>query len=130
MFVQYLNERQQGALLHYAHEVMRASGSMEAEEMAYLNVLRTQALPGVEAEDVPIGRLSELFDDRLSSVALLLELVGMGYADDKFDPKESALIKNIITALAIDEESLLEDVQSWVRRQLLLVKEAHQLMEG
>lgn len=130
MFVQYLNERQQGALLHYAHEMMRVDGSVAGEELVHLDALRNQAQSGVEAEDVPIEELSSLFDDRLSRVAFLLEVVGMGYANRDFDPAESQLAKDLAKALTVGDEDILEDVKSWVKRQLLLVGEAHQLMEG
>ena len=40
MFVQYLNERQQGVLLHYAHEMMRADNLVDARELALLDVFR------------------------------------------------------------------------------------------
>ena len=130
MFVQYLNERQQGALLHYAHEMMRADGSVDGDELVHLDMLRDQAQPGVEAEDVPMEELSSLFDDRLSRVAFLLEVVGMGYANQDFDPAESQLVNDLANALAVGDDEILEDIKSWVKRQLLLVKEAHQLMEG
>lgn len=130
MFVQYLNERQQGALLHYAHEMMRADGSIASEELVRLDVLRDQALPGVEAEDVPIDQLSALFDDRLSRVVFLLEIVGIGYANGDFDPAESQLAQDLAHALAPKEDSLLLAAQSWVKRQLLLMREARELMEG
>ena len=130
MFVQYLNERQQGALLHYAHEMMRVDGAVAGEELALLDLLRDQAQPGVESEDVPIEELAGLFDDRLTRVAFLLEVVGMGYAHEDFDPSESQLARDLASALALDEDGTLEDVQSWVKRQLLLVREATQLMEG
>ena len=129
MFVQYLNERQQGALLHYAHEMMRVDGAVAAEELALLDLLRDQAQPGVEAEDVPLEDLAGLFDDRLTRVAFLLEVVGMGYAHQDFDPAESELARNLAEALALDDD-ILGDVKSWVKRQLLLVREARDLMEG
>ena len=129
MFVQYLNERQQGVLLHYAYEMMRADSSVDAREMNRLEVLRDQAQPGVQAEDVAIEELPELFDDRISRIALLFEVIGMGYADEEFDPQESGLINTMAKALAIDEDEVL-NIVSWVKRQLLLVKEAHRLMEG
>ena len=129
MFVQYLNERQQGVLLHYAYEMMRADSSADAREMNRLEVLRDQAQPGVQAEDVAIEELPELFDDRISRIALLFEVIGMGYADEEFDPQESGLINTMAKALAIDEDEVL-NIVSWVKRQLLLVKEAHRLMEG
>ncbi len=97
--------------------------------MAQLKVLRDQAQPGVEAEDVPVADLPKLFDDRVSRVAFLLEIVGMGYADQTFDPRESKLVGEIVNALA-DEDDLLGRITSWVQRQVLLVKEAHELMRG
>lgn len=130
MFVQYLNERQQGALLHYAHEMMRVDGAVAGEESALLDVLRHQARPGVEAEDVPLEDLSGLFDDRSTRVAFLLEVVGMGYANEDFDPNESRLARDLAHALALSDEGILEEVKSWVKRQLVLVREAKQLMEG
>ena len=129
MFVQYLNESQQGALLHYASAVMRVDGSVDAGEENRLDVLRAQVQPGVDATEVAIADLPGLFDDRMSRLVLLFEVIGMGYADERFDPRESEFINTIAKALAIEEDELLE-VTSWVKRQLLLVKEAHQLMEG
>ena len=129
MFIQYLTERQQSALLHYAYEIMRADSSADAREMNQLDVLRAQVQPGVQAEDVAIEELPELFDDRMSRIVLLLEVIGMGYADEKFHPQESDLIDKVAGALAIDEDEVL-NIVSWVKRQLLLVKEAHRLMEG
>ena len=98
MFVQYLSERQQGVLLHYAHEMMRADNLVDARELARLDVLRAQARPGVEEEDVPIEKLPELFDDRLSRIVLMLELAGMSYADEKFSPRESEPINRLSKA--------------------------------
>lgn len=129
MFVQYLNERQQGVLLHYAYEMMRADSSADARELNRLEVLRDQAQPGVQAKDVAIEELPELFDDRMSRVVLLFEVIGMGYADEEFDPQESELINTMAKALSIEEDEVL-NIMSWVKRQLLLVKEAHRLMEG
>ena len=129
MFVQYLSERQQAALLHYSYEMMRADNIVEAEERVQLDVLRSQARPGVEAEDVPIGELADLFEDRLSRVALLLELVGMGSVDGQFTPEESALVGRVAAALEIGRDDL-KSIESWVKRQLELVEEARELMEG
>ena len=128
MFVHYLNERQQSALLHYAHEMMRVDGAVAGEELALLDILRDQAEPGIKAEDVPLEELSGLFDDRLTRIAFLLEVVGMGYANQDFDPAESQLARDLANALALGDNTL-EDVKSWVTRQLLLVQEAKKLME-
>lgn len=127
MFVQYLNERQQGALLHYAHEMMRVDGAVADEELVQLDVLREQAQPGVKAQDVPLDELAALFDDRASQIAFLLEVVGMGYANDQFDPAESQLANDLVNALVLGN-GVLDAVKSWVTRQLSLVREAQQMM--
>ena len=127
MFVQYLNERQQGALLHYADRIMRVDGVIGAKEMVHIETLRDQA-PGVKAEDVAVEELPHVFEDRSSRIAFLLELVGMGYVDEAFDPRESELVGRVAAAFSL--ESDLDDVESWVGRQLLLTREARDLMEG
>lgn len=130
MFVQNLNERQQGVLLHYADEVMRVDRSIDASELMAMDMLRDQAEPGVKAEDVSIEQLSDLFEDRLSRVSFLLELVGMGYVNENFDPRQSALIAQIAKAFSFHEDGTIEAVEGWVTDQLALTKSARQLMEG
>ena len=128
MFVQYLNERQQGVLLHYADRVMRVDGMIDAKEMVHIDMLREQAAPGTKAEDLPVAELPRVFEDRSSRIAFLLELVGMGYANEAFDPRQSELVEAVAAAFSLDTD--MDDVESWVRRQLLLTREARELMEG
>ena len=129
MFVQYLSERQQSALHHYAQQMARADGSVADDEQEQLDVLREQVQLGVEAVDVPLDELAALFDDRMSRVAFLLEVVGMGYANDEFDPAESQLANNLVNALGVGDDVLV-DIKSWVVRQLSLLREAQRLMGG
>ena len=128
MFVQYLNERQQGVLLHYADRVMRVDGVLDAKEMVHIDMLREQAVPGTKAEGLPVAELPRVFEDRSSRIAFLLELVGMGYANEAFDPRQSELVGAVAAAFSLDSD--MDDVESWVRRQLLLTREARELMEG
>lgn len=130
MFVQNLNDRQQGVLLHYADEVMRIDKKIEAEELVAIDILRSQAEPGVRPEDIPIEQLPGLFEDRLSRVSFLLELVGMGYADEHFDPRESALVGQVAEIFSFHEDGTIDAIHEWVRDQLALVKKAKELMEG
>ncbi len=127
MFVQYLNERQQGALLHYADRIMRVDGVIDAKEMVHIETLRDQA-PGVKAEDLAVEDLPRVFEDRSSRIAFLLELVAMGYVNEAFDPSESELVGRVAAAFSLGSD--MDDVESWVRRQLLLTREARELMEG
>ena len=130
MFVQNLNERQQGVLLHYADEVMRADRKIDAAELMAMDMLRNQAEPGVKAEDVAIEALPGLFEDRLSRVSFLLELVGMGYANEDFDPTQSELVSQIARVFAFHENGTIEAIEKWVQDELALMKEAQQLMEA
>lgn len=130
MFVQNLNDRQQGVLLHYADEVMRVDGRIDADELVAMDILRNQTEPGVNAEDVPIEQLPGLFEDRLSRVSFLLELVGMGYANEDFDPKESALVVRVAEVFSFHDDGTMAAVEAWVRDQLALTKKANKLMEG
>ncbi len=129
MFVQYLSERQQSALLHYAQQMARADGFVADDEQEQLDVLRDQVQPGVKAVDVPLDELAALFDDRMSRIAFLLEVVGMGYANDEFDPAESQLANSLVNALGVGDD-VLDDIKSWVVRQLSLLREAQRLMGG
>ena len=130
MFVQNLNERQQGVLLHYADEVMRADKRIDAAELMAMDMLRDQAEPGVKAEDIPIEQLPDVFEDRLSRVSFLLELVGMGYVNDDFDPAQSDLVRQIADVFSFREDGTEEAVEAWVKEELALMKKAQQLMEG
>ena len=94
MFTQNLNERQQGILLHYADEVMRVDGHIHSKELVALDQLRSQMIAGMKAEEVPIDALPDIFKLRLSRVYFLLELVGMGYANENFEPKQSDLVNS------------------------------------
>lgn len=128
MFVHYLNERQQGILLHYADEMMRVDSSVDADELVHMDVIRKQAEPGVKAEDVPANTLPDVFEDRASRLAFLLELVGMGYVNENFDPRQSKLVNDIAGVFEVDERDLRE-IESWVKEQLSLVRRAHRMME-
>lgn len=130
MFVQNLNERQQGVLLHYADEVMRADRKIDAAELMAMDMLRNQTEPGVKAEDVPVEALPGLFEDRLSRVSFVLELVGMGYANEDFDPTQSELVNDIARVFSLHENGVIEAIEKWVQDELALTKQAQQLMEG
>ena len=130
MFVHNLNEGQQGVLLHYADEVMRVDRRIDADELMVMDMLRNQTEPGVKAEDVPIEELSGIFEDRLSRISFLLELVGMGYANEDFDPAQSELVGRIAKAFSFHEDGTFEAIDRWVRDQLALMKKAQKLMEG
>lgn len=127
MFVENLTRRQQAVLLHYAEQIMTVDGSSHPKESEHLAVLQRQVEPEVRPEAVEIEELPKLFGDRRSRVSFFIEVTGMGYVDDDFDPDESRLLHEIAAALMIEDD--MPVFRSWVSRQLLLVKEANLLME-
>ena len=95
-----------------------------------MDMLRNQTEPGVKAEDVAVEALPGLFEDRLSRVSFLLELVGMGYANEDFEPQQSELVTQIASVFGFHENGTLEAIEKWVRDELAQVKQAQKLMEG
>ena len=124
MFVHNLNERQQGALLHYADEIMRADGKIHAEELLEMEELRKQVQSSVKAEEIGIEALPSLFKRRLSRVSFMLELIGMGYANKTFDPAQAEIVHQISRAFDFHEDGTIEAIEKWVKNQLELIEQA------
>ena len=59
----------------------------------------------------------------------MLELIGMGCADESFDAEEAVIVEQLASVLGFSDEDVL-DFKAWVRRQMMLVGEAEQLMEA
>ena len=129
MFTQNLNERQQGILLHYADEVMRVDGHIHSKELVALDQLRSQMIAGMKAEEVPIDALPDIFKRKLSRVCFLFELVGMGYANEYFDPKQSDLVNTIAKEFHFDSDGTIEAIEDWVKEELAMMTRAQELMK-
>ena len=124
MFVQNLNERQQGVLLYYADEIMRADGKIHAEELLEMEELRKQVQSNVKAEEIGIEALPSLFKRRLSRASFMLELIGMGYASKTFDPAQAEIVHQIARAFDFHEDGTIEAIEKWVKDQLELIEQA------
>ena len=129
MFTQNLNERQQGILLHYADEIMRIDGHIDSTELVALDQLRSQMIAGTKAEEVPIDSLPDIFQRKLSRVCFLFELVGMGYANECFDPKQSDLVNAIATTFGFDNDGTIDAIEDWVKEELAMMMRAQELMK-
>ncbi len=125
MFVHLLNERQQRALLALANRFVVTDQALSDSEKNVLELLYAES--GLPFDTtLPEGETSELlsvFDGRQSKAALLMELIGIGVADDEFTLSESAFIWEASRALGISEAEL-NRLEDWVKRQLSLASEA------
>ncbi|WP_276784786.1 TerB family tellurite resistance protein [Thalassolituus oleivorans] len=128
MFVSSLNKDQQGILLSFAEQVVCADGVITTDEKILLDSIVAQCSPTVKKISVEVDSLSTLFNTQQSKVSLLLELIGLAYADEEYHESERSLIKIVAKALDI-ESDLLEEMESWVARQFILIHEAKTFME-
>lgn len=60
---------------------------------------------------------------------MLLELLGLAHADQDYHATEKEFMQQVASACGVSENEL-RDMESWVVRQLALVSEAVQFMEG
>ena len=102
MFLRYLNERQQRALLHYARKMVRVDLAVAAEKLAPLCWLTEQA----QAESVRSADLAGLFCIPLTRVAFLLDVVLPGYVNPDFNPADDELTQDLTRRLGLDHDYL------------------------
>jgi hypothetical protein len=120
---------QQGALLKLAEMVAHADGQLWQEQKTILETLRFQCSNPQTIDSLDLPNLTSIFESRRDKVALMLELIGVAYANGDYHELEKGLIFEIAEALELDSISI-KDMENWVVRQLILVREANILMEG
>ncbi|WP_415900557.1 TerB family tellurite resistance protein [Neptuniibacter sp. QD48_11] len=128
MFICNLNTEQQAAMLALAELIVRADDEIAPEEYAILASLKSQCSPNVEPISIEFPNLPTTFPQRASQASLILELLGVAYADAEYHESERGLIREIANALSL-EATLLEDMELWVERQFIMAKEAQKFME-
>lgn len=129
MFIENLNAKQQGILLYLADKTMRSDGNLAPEQLEMIKTLKIYCGSDAEIiEGLAINEISQLFHSNREKVSLILELLGVAFSDSQYHKKEECFITEVSIALGI-ESALLQDCETWVKRQLMLVKEASTLME-
>ncbi|WP_278183373.1 TerB family tellurite resistance protein [Vibrio misgurnus] len=129
MFIQYLNSEQQAILITFTKKIIAVDGHIDEKEELMLETIRSQCDVNVNLDSNPeLDELGRLFEFKHQKVAFILELIGVAYADETYQDSEKAVIGHLAEILNISP-SLLIDMESWVKRQMILVKEANLLME-
>lgn len=126
MFIGILNESQQASLLNLAREIAEVDGVLHDNEITILENLKQQISP--KATEIKTGELPDEFDTHQSKIALLLELIGIAFADSDYQSKEKQIIDRAAQSLGISQD-LVTKLEDWVSRQLSLVREAYEIME-
>jgi uncharacterized tellurite resistance protein B-like protein len=124
MFLHLLDDEQQKALLALAREFIEADEKLSDEEHNLLELMYAESGLDFDTE-LPQAAMEELlpvFDTKQARAAALLEMIGVGHADDEFHPEESEFVRRMAAGLGISEQEVGE-MEDWVMRQLALAQE-------
>lgn len=127
MFIQNLTREQQSVLLYLGKQIIAADGVLTDSEIEFIDSLKSQMSENFTEKEIEYSDLSRIFNSNASKASLLLELLGVAYADNDFQESEKEMIIEIASYLSISKEKLLE-MNDWVITQLELVKKASLFM--
>ncbi|WP_133543559.1 DNA repair protein [Mesocricetibacter intestinalis] len=127
MFVQNLNREQQSVLLYLARTVAEADGSSDELQMGMVDILLKQSEEGISEQNIAINDLPKIFNTERARCSLLLELLGVAYANDDYHIEERDLITLYANKLSISNEKL-KKLSDWIERQFDLSKEIETLL--
>lgn len=128
MFLHDLDLEQRRAFLVLARRVIDADRRLTLQEVERLDRLYLEAGIPAEMADAPsnAGDLNLLFPDRQSRVICLLELLLVGYTDDRLDPREESAIRDVAAQIGVDAGTW-EEARAWAEKHQALVREARQI---
>lgn len=129
MFISNLSSKQQSVFLGLAKKLIDSDENFAPEETALLSTIQQQMLADVTPIDVALDTLNTIFECKKAKASLLLELLGLAHADQEYHLAEKDFINQVATSCEVPSYEL-NDMESWVVRQLSLVREAAQFMEG
>ncbi|EHD0101816.1 TerB family tellurite resistance protein [Vibrio vulnificus] len=129
MFIQHLNLEQQSALYHFSKRLIATDGHIDERETLLLETIAAQCCSNVDLDKTfDLAELSPLFSENSEKMSFLIELIGVGYADQTLEESENNFIKHIAETIGV-ELSRLEELKDWVQRQIALVTEAQKFLE-
>ncbi|MCG7542105.1 MULTISPECIES: TerB family tellurite resistance protein [Pseudoalteromonas] len=128
MFIQNLNLDQQSALYHLSKQLIATDGHIDERETLLLETIVAQCEESVDFDKTfDLAELPPLFSENSEKISFLIELIGVGYADQILKESEDNFIKHIAETIGV-ELSRLEELKDWVKRQIALVAEAQKLL--
>lgn len=130
MFLHLLNDTQQKAFLALAKQFIEADSTLSDTEQNVFELALAESGQSFD-EELPAGTLEELaqpFDSRQSRAVVLLEMIGIGHADDEFHPAESEFVNKLGAQFNIAAEEIAE-MESWIQRQMALAQEVEKFWQ-
>ncbi len=129
MFLNQLQDEQKKAFLSLALKLIQADGVTDPrEEMIFLAMRQEMGLwQETQLPQGSVEKLSAPFADKKSQRIVILELLGLVYADERFQEQEQRLLRGLANLFEISEEDATK-IESWALRQIQLTREAHELL--
>jgi hypothetical protein len=131
MFLHILTLDQQTAFLALAKQFIAADEVLSGEEHNQLELAMAEVgwdfdeeVPEMSKEDI-----AKAFDTPSAQRVALLELIGIGLADQEFHPNENAFVCDMAQRWGI-AEGTVPKLLSWVERQIALAREGEDLLAG
>lgn len=127
MFLHLLNDRQQLAVIGLTRHFIEADSHLADAEQNLVELMMAEAGLSFDEELEPVAMddaIREL-NSRQAKAAALLELIGVGHADDQFHAAESLFLRDLAGRLGVKEDEL-QRMESWVERQNQLAREAEE----
>ena len=131
MFLHILNDTQQKAFLALAKQFIESDSKLSDEEHNLLELMYAETGQDFDMEP-PTGDVETLlqaFDTRQARAAVLLELIGVGHADNEFHAEENAFVRKVAQSFGTPEQEVRE-MESWVTRQMALAQEVEKFWSG
>ncbi|KMK51952.1 DNA repair protein [[Actinobacillus] muris] len=127
MFIQNLNRDQQSVLLYLAKKIAEVDGSSDELQLGMVEILLKQSEEGISEKSISADDLADVFDTERSKCSLVLELLGVAYANEDYHQSERDLVAQYATKLGISDEKL-SSLEQWVEKQFALSKEVEMLL--
>ena len=129
MFLHELNNRQKEAFICLAHDIVVSDGILSPGEEIMMAQLRREIglSENFEPHYIPTEGVDGIFDTIPARIAVIINLIRLGYADGAFEIEEQFLLKEICQRFEVTEQQF-SVIENWVRRLIALEKEASSFM--
>ena len=106
MFLNELSNEQKEAFICLAHDVVVSDGELRPGEQTLMEHLRREIglSHGFEPHYIPVEGVQRIFDTRSSRVAVIINLIRLGYADGAFEIEEQLLLKEVCERFEVSSE--------------------------
>lgn len=129
MFLHELTDEQKEAFICLAHDVVVSDGEFTTDEQFMMDQLRREISLAEDFEPhyIPTEGVEDIFDSHRARVAVIINLIRLGYADGAFEIEEQFLLKEICSRFNVSDQEF-SVIENWVRRLIALEKEARSFM--